>query len=216
MCMSTNTWVLGPKLYDRIICLCIICTCMSVCTYPRHSRFGGTFVVANQKSIAGTERVYHRPIAGRTQGSGWEGESSAGQWGPNPVHRTVLINIPWDNYLRQDRIMSWQSKWEKLSCLAYKILLRYFSRGAAKIESAANAPLKWNCAHPSSSFPLHHPSSLLLPPPHPRFTGVLIWHGEEASTHPKTKTSCQRCAQQPAVDLQYQVTCKLMYRIMYW
>ena len=52
-----------------------------------------------------------------------------------------------------------------MSCLEYKILLRYFSRGAAKIESAANAPLKWNSAHPSSfSFPSHHPSSLLLPP----------------------------------------------------
>ena len=107
-----NETLLGPKPYDRI-CLCIICTCMSVCTHPRHSRFGGTFVVANQKSIAGTERVYHRPIAGRTQGSGWEGESSTGQWGPNPVHRTVLINISWDNYLRRNKIMSWQGKWEK-------------------------------------------------------------------------------------------------------
>ena len=30
----------------------------------RHSSFGGTFVVKNQKSISGKERVYHRPLAG--------------------------------------------------------------------------------------------------------------------------------------------------------
>jgi timeless len=30
----------------------------------RHSRFGGTFVVKNQRSISGSERVYHRQIAG--------------------------------------------------------------------------------------------------------------------------------------------------------
>ena len=31
----------------------------------RHSSFGGTFVVKNQKSISGKERVYHRPLAGK-------------------------------------------------------------------------------------------------------------------------------------------------------
>ena len=29
----------------------------------RHSRFGGTFVVHNQKSISGKERVFHKPIS---------------------------------------------------------------------------------------------------------------------------------------------------------
>lgn len=32
----------------------------------RHSSFGGTFVVKNQKSISGGERVYHKPLAGIT------------------------------------------------------------------------------------------------------------------------------------------------------
>ena len=35
----------------------------------RHSSFGGTFVVKNQKSISGKERVYHRPLAGKKQHS---------------------------------------------------------------------------------------------------------------------------------------------------
>ena len=30
----------------------------------RHSRFGGTFIITNQKSISGGERVYHKPLAG--------------------------------------------------------------------------------------------------------------------------------------------------------
>ena len=34
----------------------------------RHSSFGGTFVVKNQKSISGKERVYHRPLAGMSCG----------------------------------------------------------------------------------------------------------------------------------------------------
>ncbi len=29
----------------------------------RHSRFGGTFVVHNQKSISGKERIFHKPIS---------------------------------------------------------------------------------------------------------------------------------------------------------
>ena len=31
----------------------------------RHSAFGGTFVVKDQKTISGQERVYHRPLAGQ-------------------------------------------------------------------------------------------------------------------------------------------------------
>lgn len=30
----------------------------------RHNSFGGTFVVKNQKSISGAERVYHKPLTG--------------------------------------------------------------------------------------------------------------------------------------------------------
>ena len=29
----------------------------------RHSRFGGTFVVHNHKSISGRDRIFHKPIA---------------------------------------------------------------------------------------------------------------------------------------------------------
>ncbi len=32
----------------------------------RHSSFGGTYVIKNQKSISGAERVYHRSIAGES------------------------------------------------------------------------------------------------------------------------------------------------------
>ena len=47
----------------------------------RHSRFGGTFVVTNQKSIVGTERVYHRPVAGRhMEGVEKEGLALIGTW----------------------------------------------------------------------------------------------------------------------------------------
>ena len=38
--------------------------CYTYNNYYRHSRFGGTFVVKNQRSISGNDRVYHRPITG--------------------------------------------------------------------------------------------------------------------------------------------------------
>ena len=66
----------------------------------RHSFFGGTFVVKNQKSISGGERVYHKPLAGKPcllkcrgggGGGGGGGREREGSGGDKLVEELVFI-----------------------------------------------------------------------------------------------------------------------------
>ena len=148
---------------------------MYIYIYYRHSRFGGTFVVKNQRSISGNDRVYHRPITGIYI------QSVLGyihfKLG-HPGIRTPVIRT--SEHLNQDNKNSNQDSLKQI-------------RTPAAIPNKNILPFLLFL--PPSSFP----------PSHVRTEHPLLRCGEEATKNQQEQASCCGLTSRQTVYIQYKV-----------